>query len=199
MFGSFVRAMPTTPRANGVSVNSAGKVGQLRAARPVPVGSPVWAMKPSITRWKTIAVIEALAGQRLQALDVLGREVRSQRDGHRAVLQFQDERVFRVGRLGRSRDDQVIQNAARAAASVASFMEIPLCRAKGRPLRPQRRVERCRCKATTGGTNGSMSPPMPAIWRTSVAVMWRASGLAGRNTVCSQGAIVPFIPAICIS
>jgi hypothetical protein len=27
-------------------------VGKFGAPEPVPVGSPVWAMKPSITRWK---------------------------------------------------------------------------------------------------------------------------------------------------
>ena len=36
-----------------VLVNSAGILGRLDLPVPVPVGSPVWAMKPSITRWKT--------------------------------------------------------------------------------------------------------------------------------------------------
>ena len=40
---------------------------------------------------------------------------------------------------------------------------------------------------------------MPAIWRTNVAVIGRASGEAGRNTLCISGAIASFIPAICIS
>ena len=31
------------------------------------------------------------------------------------------------------------------------------------------------------------------------AVMWRTPGLAGRNTVSMPGAMVPFMPAICIS
>ena len=31
---------------------------------------------------------------------------------------------------------------------------------------------------------------MPAIWRTSVAVIGRTSGEAGRNTVCTSGAMV---------
>ncbi len=33
--------------------------------------------------------------------------------------------------------------------------------------------------AATAGANGLMSPPMAAIWRTSVAVMWRTSGRGG--------------------
>ena len=40
---------------------------------------------------------------------------------------------------------------------------------------------------------------MPAIWRTNVAVIGRTSGEAGRNTVCTFGAMVAFMPAICIS
>ena len=53
--------------------------------------------------------------------------------------------------------------------------------------------------ATAAGTKGRMSPPIDAIWRTSVAVMVRTEGLAGRKTVCSSGAMVSFMPAICIS
>ena len=44
-----------------------------------------------------------------------------------------------------------------------------------------------------------MSPPILAIWRTRVAVIGRTAGLAGRKTVWIAGAMVPFIPAICIS
>ena len=46
--------MPTVPRLNGSWVNSALMSGSLEPPMPVPVGSPVWAMKPSITRWKTM-------------------------------------------------------------------------------------------------------------------------------------------------
>ncbi len=40
---------------------------------------------------------------------------------------------------------------------------------------------------------------MPAIWRTNVAVIGRTNGEAGRNTVCTPGAMASFMPAICIS
>ena len=40
---------------------------------------------------------------------------------------------------------------------------------------------------------------MDAICRTSVAVIGRVIGEAGRKTVCTAGAIVPFMPAISIS
>src|SRR5690606_23875132 len=53
--------------------------------------------------------------------------------------------------------------------------------------------------ATACGTKCVMSPPIEAIWRTSVAVMVRTDGLAGRKTVWRSGAIVSFMPAICIS
>ena len=46
--------MPTVPRLKGVGVNSAGRFGRSDSPVPVPVGSPVWAMKPSMTRWKTM-------------------------------------------------------------------------------------------------------------------------------------------------
>ena len=47
-----LRAMPTMPRLNGTCENSAGRLGYFEP--PVPLWfcpSPVWAMKPSITRW----------------------------------------------------------------------------------------------------------------------------------------------------
>src|SRR6478736_3257722 len=51
--------------------------------------------------------------------------------------------------------------------------------------------------ATCGGTKAETSPPMPAIWRTKVAVIGRTMGEAGRNTVCTSGAMAPFMPACC--
>ena len=45
--------MPTEPRLNGSCENSAGRFGRSDLPVPVPVGSPVWAMKPGMTRWKT--------------------------------------------------------------------------------------------------------------------------------------------------
>src|SRR6185437_13910953 len=51
-FGSSVRAMPKMPRLKWVWLNSAGRLGSLEPPPPVPVGSPVWAMKPGMTRWK---------------------------------------------------------------------------------------------------------------------------------------------------
>src|SRR5665213_1025111 len=48
-----VRAMEQAPRRCGSCENSAGRLGFFEPPLPVPVGSPPWAMKPPITRWKT--------------------------------------------------------------------------------------------------------------------------------------------------
>ena len=45
--------MEQTPRVCGALENSALRLGFLEPPPPVPVGSPPWAMKPAITRWKT--------------------------------------------------------------------------------------------------------------------------------------------------
>ncbi len=52
---------------------------------------------------------------------------------------------------------------------------------------------------TFGGAKGEASPPIEAIWRTSVAVIGLTGEDEGRKTVRSSGAIAPFMPAICIS
>src|SRR5262249_995662 len=52
LLGSLVRAIDTAPRLCGSLENSALSVSPMPPV-PVPVGSPVWAMKPSMTRWNT--------------------------------------------------------------------------------------------------------------------------------------------------
>ena len=52
-FGALVRAIEQTPRTCGSRENSAFRSGFFDPPEPVPVGSPPWAMKPAITRWKT--------------------------------------------------------------------------------------------------------------------------------------------------
>ena len=47
-------AIDTAPRTCGRELNSAGRSGSSEPPWPVPVGSPVCPMKPSITRWKTM-------------------------------------------------------------------------------------------------------------------------------------------------
>ena len=53
LLGSEVRAMEQTPRAWRSFENSAFRLGFFEPEVPVPVGSPPWAMKPAMTRWKT--------------------------------------------------------------------------------------------------------------------------------------------------
>jgi len=53
LFGSEVRAIPTTPRTKCSLENSACS-GWPEPPVPVPVGSPPCAIKPPITRWKTV-------------------------------------------------------------------------------------------------------------------------------------------------
>ena len=49
------------------------------------------------------AVVEALAGQFLDALDMIGGQIGTHRDHHAAAAQFHDQRVFRIGGLRQSR------------------------------------------------------------------------------------------------
>ena len=61
-FGDLVRAIDTVPRTCGSALELGLEVGRSEPPVPVPCGQPVWAMKPSITRVKGDAVIEALGG-----------------------------------------------------------------------------------------------------------------------------------------
>ena len=84
--------MDTAPRVCGSVLNSALSFWP-EPPLPVPVGSPVWAMKPSMTRWNTHAVIEALARQFLDAGDMAGREVGAHLDRHAAFGGLDDQGV----------------------------------------------------------------------------------------------------------
>ena len=48
------RAMEQMPRTCGSALNSCFRFGYFEPPMPVPVGSPPWAMKPSMTRWNTM-------------------------------------------------------------------------------------------------------------------------------------------------
>ena len=52
--GLCARAIEQVPRTCGSALNSCLMFGYFEPPVPVPFGQPVWAMKPSITRWKTM-------------------------------------------------------------------------------------------------------------------------------------------------
>ena len=54
LLGFCERAIEQTPRTCGSALNSAGRFGYFEPPVPVPCGQPVCAMKPSMTRWKTM-------------------------------------------------------------------------------------------------------------------------------------------------
>ena len=148
------------------------------------------------------AVVEPALGQRLDLLRVLRREVRAQADGDAPILGVEIDGVLRIGRRllrgggrqGGKRERQS-ENEVLHGSSLDSVIL-----GQGWRLADQRRPNFSFSRAaTSGGTKRDASPPMPAIWRTSVAVIGRASGDAGRMTVCTSGAIVSFMAAICIS
>ena len=73
--GLSVRAAPTVPRRNGSELNSAFRSGSVDPPSPVPFGSPPCAMKPGIDAVEVQPVVEALADERLDPLDMLRRGV----------------------------------------------------------------------------------------------------------------------------
>ena len=63
---------------------------------PVPVGSPVCAMKPGDDAMEHNAVVELALHQRLDLRDVLGRPVGPQTDDNLAVLGRENDRIVGV-------------------------------------------------------------------------------------------------------
>src|SRR5262249_22476774 len=139
-------------------------------------------------------VVILLACKQLDALHVLGGDVVAQLDDDAAVFGVDQERVLRIGaggqllRKGGRRTDQRGKKCKQAdhGNSRAQRPDLPANFAFRRT-------------ATGGGTNGDTSPPIDAICRTSVAVIGRTVGAAGRKTPCTAGAIAAFIPPISIS
>src|SRR5262249_20302357 len=135
-----------------------------------------------------------LAGERLDALDVLGRKIGPQADDDAAVFGLEEHRILRIeagrhrcGEHGHDADERNQEGEHTGHGdSLAQAPDLPA------NLDLRRR-------ATAAGTKAETSPPIAAIWRTSVAVMGRTIGEAGRNTVCTSGAMASFMPAICIS
>ena len=108
-FGSCARAMPTAPRMKcALLENSAGRSGSSEPPVPTALGVVavlhVAVLHVAGLRHEAVddavegdVVVGAFAHQLLDLLDMLGREVGPQRDGHVAVLQRDDHGVFRIG------------------------------------------------------------------------------------------------------
>ncbi len=137
-------------------------------------------------------VVFALGSEVLDLGNVLGRDIRHQLDHDRAILQLDGQEVL-VG-LG-------LGSAEAGDGQQQSGCELDELHDHSRFLRSaaQRPYLELRAASTGAGTKALTSPPMAAIWRTNVAVMGREAVAAGRKTVCTSGAMVAFMPAICIS
>ena len=103
---------------------------------------------------------------------MLRRKVGPQRDGDVAVLQRDDHRV-----LGRRLRRRRPKRAASRKCAAARHAERKLLWFIGIvPGRVRTRIWLTAPSATTAGTKAETSPPIAAIWRTSVAVMGRTDG-----------------------
>ena len=160
------------------------------------------------------AVVEALLGELLDPLDVLGREIGPQLDRARLPVLSSMTRVFRrIGRPGcaeqaapattqNARARQVRRIARRSIPLIvvlASQRQRPPRRRRhllwlcGRACNSQRELASSLSRylrglafafrrfATAGETNSETSPPISAIWRTRVPVMWRTCGAGGEE------------------
>ncbi len=111
-------------------------------------------------------VVEAVARELLDAGGVSGREVVAQPDHHIALGGFEHQRVLRIGLGGAEHGGaqetsaaRTCENADHESSRKADYLNLALSRA-----------------ATLAGTKCEMSPPILAIWRTSVAVIGRTGG-----------------------
>ena len=191
------RAMPTTPRVNGTLENSCFRFGYFEP--PVPLKfwpSPVCAMKPSITRWNG-TLLYTFARELLDPLGMLGRDIGAQLEHDAALRGVDDDRIrpFDAGgqrlRDRGSRADQRGDEGQNSDHDNSGSEIEELATSVG---------EFClQAAATAGGTKAETSPPMAAIWRTSVAVIGRTATDAGRNTVWTSGRHGLVHAGICIS
>ena len=94
--GLCARAMPTVPRRKCAWLNSAWSFWP-EPPVPVPVGSPVCAMKPGDDAVEDDAVVEAPPHQRLDVRHGLGRQIGPQFDDDAALGHVEVKRVFGIG------------------------------------------------------------------------------------------------------
>src|SRR5690606_22220333 len=143
-------------------------------------------------------VIFAAAGDRLDLLDMFRRQIRAQRDDHISVLEREDQ-PFTRRRRGLRQAGGNAEGDGQSGGGKGADHGASVKLHEYTPARAQEENLSRRAVATGAGTKGRTSPPIAAICLTNVAVMVRTGGLAGRKIVCSSGAMVAFMPAICIS
>ena len=150
-------------------------------------------MKPGDHAVERHVVVIAFARQLLDALDVLGREIGPQLDDDPPVLGVDQQRVLRIGAGGqRSGQRRAPRRSARRTERAGGSWKLLWHRSGF--SRSCRRTSPSDGRRPAAARSALTSPPIEAIWRTSVAVIGRTGGDAGRKTVCTSGAIAPFMP-----
>jgi hypothetical protein len=96
-FGALVRAIEQTPRTCGSLENSALRSGRSEPPDPVPVGIAGLGHETVDDAMEHDAVVEALAGERRDALDMAGGEIGTKPDHHAALGGFENEGVLGIG------------------------------------------------------------------------------------------------------
>src|SRR5262249_6208418 len=144
---------------------------------------------------------ELVARELLDPLGVLGREIRPQLDDDAALGGVDQDRVLGVEAGRQLRLHLGLGERGHGADQCGNDGEdtdhdgscwIVRYNAQARDLAPRLLASRA---ATAAGTKAETSPPMPAIWRTKVAVIRRARGEAGTKTLCTSRAPPALIPA----
>ena len=103
-FGSLARAMPTTPRLNGVVREFRRQVRIFRAAGAVEVLAVAGLRHEAVHHaMERHVVVIALARELLEALGMLGREVGAQLDDDAALGGVDHQRVLRIDAGGKFR------------------------------------------------------------------------------------------------
>ena len=135
LLGSEVRAMPSVPRTNGSFENSAGRSGLSEPPRAGAGGIAGLRHEPGDHPVEDDPVVEALAGQLLDARHVLGREVGAQLDHHAAALEIYVQHVFQILSVGGAADEQGGDDGRKGACKTAQgrwLLQVAI-RARQRP------------------------------------------------------------------
>src|SRR6185437_2719108 len=148
-------------------------------------------------------VVKAVARELLDALGVLGRDIGAQFYDDAALGGVDDDRVClvevggqRLGERGGDADQRGKdgknsdhENSGKVVGRSFGLAPGPIARPVAVVTRQTRDQANFffRLAATADGTNAETSPPIAAIWRTSVAVIGRTATEAGTNTVCTSG------------